>query len=175
MAKHDDQFKLTVVQDYLSGSEGFEKVAMRYGMDKSLLRKWVDCFRLHGEVGLTRKKKRQDFSGSFKLSVLERIHQEGLSYRQAAAMFNVHAGNGTIAGGVRQYHEGGFEALEPKPRGGKKKMPVPTVSTPPKTPQSLAPSVLSVDERQELQKLRQANEYLVAEAAYLKKLKALVR
>lgn len=138
-------------------------------MDKSLLRKWVDCFRLHGEAGLARKKKRQYFSGSFKLSVLKRIRQEGLSYRQAAAMFNVHGGNGTIASWVRQYHEGGLEALEPKPRGGKKKMPIPTFPPPAETLQPSAPSALSVDERQELQKLREANEYLLAEVAFLKK------
>ncbi|MDF3874404.1 transposase, partial [Pseudomonas putida] len=40
MSKYSDQFKLTAVQAYLEGGEGFRTVARRFAVDFSLLRRW---------------------------------------------------------------------------------------------------------------------------------------
>ncbi|MFJ2523029.1 transposase, partial [Pseudomonas capeferrum] len=41
MGKYTEQFKLTAISAYLDGSDGFRKVAQRFGIDVSLLRRWV--------------------------------------------------------------------------------------------------------------------------------------
>jgi transposase InsO family protein/transposase-like protein len=90
MGKYTDQAKLAAVKDYCSGEGGLKSVARRHGVDATLLRQWVAGYRALGEAGV-RTKKREFFSYSaeFKLSVLERMREEGLSRRQAAALFNI--------------------------------------------------------------------------------------
>ncbi|WP_425374519.1 hypothetical protein [Mesorhizobium waimense] len=44
-------------------------------------------YQAHGDAGLLGKYGRYD--AAFKLSVLERMWEEGLSYRQTAALFNI--------------------------------------------------------------------------------------
>src|SRR3546814_4718581 len=54
--------------------------------------------------------KRRYFSPEFKLSVVQRCQQEGLSCRQAAALFNLRKLS-LVAEWVRRYEKGGMEAL----------------------------------------------------------------
>lgn len=170
MARHDLDFKRTVVRDYLEGTAGFRVLATKHGIDRSTVRQWVDVYRQHGEDGLRRKARGQGvhYSAQDKLKALKRMWREGLSYRQMGALLNLRGGTGIISRWERQYHEGGLEALEPTRRGRPKKMSAP------KPPQS-KPSSAPVDESQALKALRKENEYLRAEVAYLKKLDALVR
>ena len=171
MARHDLDFKRTVVRDYLEGTSGFRVLATKHGIDRSTVRQWVDVYRQHGDAGLRRKAQGQGvyYSAKDKLKALKRMWREGLSYRQMGAFLNLRGGTGIIGRWERQYHEGGLEALEPMRRGRPKKMPAPQ---PPKPSKS---SSTPVDESKALQALRKENEYLRAEVAYLKKLDALVR
>lgn len=164
MAKHDERLKLEVVQKYLSGSVGQRALAQQYGVGRSCLRKWVNAHREHGESAL--HKKRSEYSAQFKISVLQRMKQQGLSQMQVAALFDLRGGAGAVSKWLRQYHEGGPEALKPKPRDRPKKMPTP------KPPKNLLPQA---DDASALETLRKENEYLRAEVAYLKKVRALVR
>lgn len=164
MAKHDERLKLQVVRQYLSGSAGQRELAERYGVGRTTLRSWIDRYRVHGAQSLRRKY--AEYSVAFKLSVLGRMEREALSRQQAAAMFDIRGGGGVVTKWLRQYHEGGPEALNPKPRGRPKKMPTP------KPPKDLPPQS---DEASALEALRKENEYLRAEVAYLKKVQALVR
>ncbi|MEN5217781.1 transposase, partial [Pseudomonas pudica] len=41
MGKYTEQFKLTTITAYLEGNRGFRKVAQHFGIDFSLLRRWV--------------------------------------------------------------------------------------------------------------------------------------
>ncbi len=169
MARYDEAFKRAVVQEYLTGRDGFRALAPKWDVDPSTIRKWVEIYRQHGDAGLSRKTQGVYYSAQFKLLALKRMWREELTYRQATAVFNLRGGTGVIAGWERQYHEGGPKALEPKRRGRPKKMPAPKPPRPPK------PSTVPADESQALQALRQENEDLRAEVAYLKKLDALVR
>jgi len=166
MASYGFDVKKAAVQEYLAGPKGFRALEPKYGVDQATIRKWVDIYREHGDAGLVRRRNRTHYSAQFKLSVLERIQCQALSYRQAVALFNLRGGTGVIAGWQRKYHEGGPQALEPMRRGRPKKMPAPKPSK---------PSSIAIDESQALQALRKENEYLRAEVAYLKKLDALVR
>lgn len=164
MTKYDESFKLEVVQSYLSGAIGAQRLAVKYVLDPGTVRRWVEHYRQHGEQGL--RKKYSHYDEHFKLSVLHRMWQEDLSCRQVGALFDLRGGTNVVVKWDRLYHEGGLDALKPKPRGRLKKMTVP------KSPPEPLPS--PSEDMRTLEQLRKENEYLRTEVAYLKKLSALV-
>ena len=161
MTKHADSLKIELVRLYLSGSTGLRELAARHGVGRTTLRSWALRYRELGTEGLARKKP-SDYSAQFKLSVLRRVHDEALSRQQAAAMFNLRGGGAVVTKWQRQYDEGGLQALESKPKGRPRKMPKPEDRPPP-----------PCDDARTLKELREENEALRAEVAYLKKLRAL--
>lgn len=162
MARYDEDFKIEVAKQYLSARIGARSLAAQYGLDHGTVRRWAERYRQHGEAGLRKKFSR--YSARFKLSVLRRMWREELSCRQVSALFDLRGGHSTVTVWERLYHEGGLDALKPKPRGRPKTMPAPK---PPK------PLPLPTEEAGSLEQLRKENEYLRAEVAYLKKLRAL--
>lgn len=169
MAKHDFWFRLQVVQSYRAGDKGYVGVAREHGLDKATVRKWVQSYELHGEAGL--KPKHSRYSAQFKLDVLQSIAQEQLSHTRACARFGLRGGTGVIAAWQRQYHEGGLEALKAKRKGRPPNMKTnkpASASVPSNRAQSEMP-----DAQRSLQDVLKENEYLRAEVAYLKKLRAL--
>jgi len=161
MTKYDERFKLKVVEQYLSGLEGVKRLAARHGLSSGDLNRWIAAYKRHGKAGL--RHKGASYDASFKLLVLKRMWRNQWSLGQAAAEFDIRC-PGHIGKWERQYHEGGFDALNSKPRGRPKKM---TTAEPPKSQPS--PS----EDTRTLEQLRKENEYLRAEVAYLKKLRAL--
>src|SRR5690606_13406392 len=162
MAKYSEDFKLSVVLGYEAGNGGYRALSQRFGVDHATVRRWIKSYQMHGVEGLRKKSSR--YSAQFKLLVLQRIQQDELSVRQALALFNIRGGVGVITEWKRRYHEQGLAGIQPKPRGRPKKM---IDSKPPK---SVTPLVEDTRSREELVK---ENEYLRAEVAYLKKLRAL--
>jgi transposase len=55
-------------------------------------------------------KKFSSYDASFKLSVLQRMWDDGLSYRQAAAIFNIR-NKSCLVDWEKRYERGGLEAL----------------------------------------------------------------
>jgi transposase len=163
MAKHSEQLKLKLVKQYLAGAAGTGVLAQEYGVARTSLRRWIAAYEQHGREGL--RKKYCDYDAQFRMSVLRHMWQQNLSQQQVAAMFDIRC-PGHIARWERQYHDGGIDALAPRPRGRRKKMTQPDHEKP--TEES-AP-----DERTREQLLKE-NEYLRAEVAYLKKLDALLQ
>lgn len=94
------------------------------------------------------------------------MQRENLSRMQIQAILGIRD-PGAISRWERQYHEGGFPALLPRPKGRPPKMPISLPAKP--TPPDSEP-----DTRTREQLLKE-NEYLRAEVAYLKKLDALIR
>ena len=163
IAKYDEIFKRSVVQDYLAGGGGYKGLASKYGVTYGQIRNWVGFYRLNGDKGLT--KKFSHYSAEFKLHILEYMWREELSFTQTIHLFDLRGGGGVVSAWQRKYHEGGITALAPKPRGRPKQM------------KSLEPQkpIEKPTEAKTLQELQRENEYLRAEVAYLKKLDALVR
>lgn len=157
MTKYDEQFKLSVVQEFEAGGLGSTAVGRRHGVDEATVRAWVARYGQHGVSGL--QKKHSHYSAEFKLSVLQRMWREDLSGRQVASLFNL-GGHPTVALWERQYHAG---TLEPRPRRPR------TMKTPPPTPPP------EPEDTRTLKALRKENERLRAEVAYLKKLDALIQ
>jgi transposase len=163
MTKYNEQFKRAVVQQYMSGTAGYKSVAQRHDLGHSTVRKWVAFHRRHGEAGLA--KKFSHYSAAFRLSVLQHMWDNHLSYVQAAAEFNIRNA-GSIGQWERSYHSGGIDALNPRVRGRPKKMPD---SQPPKA------QLPSDDESRTREELVAEVNHLRMEVAYLKKLRALVQ
>jgi transposase len=164
MAKYDEKFKSALVQEYLSNGGGYRALSAKYGVGYGQIRRWVSSYRQNGDNGLI--KKFSHYSAEFKLSVLQRMWREDLSFSQTVALFDLRGGSTVVSGWERKYHAGGITALAPKPRGRPKKM---------KSPELPKPSCEQPQESKTLQELQRENEYLRAEVAYLKKLDALVR
>jgi transposase len=164
MAKYDECFKLRVVQQFLDGKAGVKAIAKQSGLAHAMVRRWVESFQRHGANGL--KKKFSHYSAEFKLSVLQHIWDNELSYGQAAIHFNIR--NASVLGvWERSFRSGGLDALQPRPRGrpGKSKMSAPTIKT--ETPPE--------DDKRSREELLAEVGQLRMEVAYLKKLRALVQ
>lgn len=165
MNKYSEQQKLDAVETYRSGELGLRKTAELHGVNVASLRIWVAAFDAIGIAGIQRKR-RQAYDLKFKLEVLRRIEIDGLSHRQAAALFNIR-GFSRIAGWERTYQKDGVAGLMPsqKPfQRGSAADNAPAASS--DTEDADAPS---------RQKLLDELETLRAENAYLKKVRALVQ
>lgn len=166
MKKHTAQFKLSVVEHYLNGLDGYQAVAQHHGVGRVLVRRWVAFYRCHGAEGL--KKKYAKYSADFKLSALQHMWDNKLSYAATAAIFDIR-GQCFLGIWERSFREGGIDALKPIPRRRSNKMPEAETSNP------LSPAPAPADETRTREELVTELNYLRMENAYLKKLKALVQ
>lgn len=165
MKKHTEQAKLSVVEDYCSGSAGHREVAHYHGVNSSSLRKWIAAYQALGAEDLKSKRKK-NYSPGFKLNALQRMREEDLSHRQVAALFDIRKSE-IIGEWERRYDEGGLEALSQQPGSRlQKKM---TSLIPPIQLESSDDEPGTHDDL--LAELRQ----LRMEIAYLKKFEALVQ
>lgn len=114
--KYTEQGKLSVFEDYCSGSTGHREVAHRHGSNGSPLRKWIAAYQALGAASL-KSKRTKNYSAEFKLNVLQRMREEELSYLQVAALFDIRK-SGIIGECERRYDEGGLEVLYRQPGGG---------------------------------------------------------
>lgn len=160
--KHTEQFKLTAVERYLKGTEGYGLVAKAFGIEKTMLRRWVAWYRHHGDAGLSGKS--GPYDPAFKLSVLQHMWDNALSYTQAAAVFNVR-NTQSVADWARRYRDGGVDMLERSRKRPRILMQAPTTK----------PDIPPGDDKRSREELLDELEYLRAENAYLKKLDALVQ
>ena len=156
--KYSDEFKLQVVEEYLSGkSGGHQQVGKKYGIHRSLVQTWVQLYEKNGLKGIISSSGM--YSGEFKVYVIEYMHKHNMSLRATAYSFCI-PNHYTVAKWERIYYEDGPEALL-KDRRGRKNMEKKRSSKPKKNVNE------NEDLLAEVQRLRMENEYL-------KKLNALV-
>ncbi len=85
MAKYNFEFKMKVVQEYLSGEGGVAFLSKKYSIpSKRDLRKWIAVYNEFGADGLIRKRKNQTYSLEFKLNVVELYLTTEVSYQELA-------------------------------------------------------------------------------------------
>ena len=164
MSKYSASFKERVVAFYGGGDRSYAAVGLEFGIDHSTVRKWIGLHAAHGSAGLT--KKHSVYDASFKLSVLQRMWTEGLSYRHTAAIFNIRNAS-CLANWELCYAQAGIEGLAPRRKGRPPRM---------KTPE--APSEMAdplADSAKSREELLAELAYLRMENAYLKKLEALTQ
>ncbi len=163
MAKHSLDLKVEVSKFVLSGPDGYKRVAARYGLSPSMVRRWAAAYKLHGLSGL--KKPYSPYSIEFKHQAILSVLSDGLSIGEAMLKYNIPACT-TLPTWIKLYNEGGTDALQTKPRGR------PRMSKQKKSSPIPASKPLQEMTREEL--LEELEDRRV-EVACLKKLKALVQ
>ncbi|MDB5743288.1 MAG: transposase family protein [Polaromonas sp.] len=161
MEKYKIEFKLKVVKSFLAGEGGAKLLARQWSVPEEKIRTWVSHYRLHGAGGL--RPKRSTYSAQFKLLVLSHQDRAQLSSRQVAAVYDIRNPNQVVVW-RRNLDEGGVQALGNSKQGRTNMKPKRRCPAPPAT-------VIT----DSAQALREENERLRAEVAYLKKLQALIR
>ncbi|EPQ5084586.1 helix-turn-helix domain-containing protein [Acinetobacter baumannii] len=66
MAKYSQEFKLKVVEHYLSG-HGDSVTGQLFNVHRSDVQKWSKAFKLYGLAGLERRRSKTTFTVEFKL------------------------------------------------------------------------------------------------------------
>ena len=156
---YSTELKLEIVQRYKKGDISLKALAEQYHVNKGDIQKWRNAYLEHGTAGLCTT--HGTYTGAFKVSVVEYMHNTGASIRQTAAHFNIPSPP-TVGSWERIYYERGKEALYEERRGRASKMGNKKDRKPKKD--------INVNEDllAEVQRLRMENEYL-------KKLNALVQ
>ena len=162
MSKYSKEFKLAVINHYLSTRDGFRSTAALYEVNPAFIKKWVYAFKIHGQSSLI--KGHTTYTDIFKHAVLQYMAEHQLSINQTAAHFNI-ASPATLGRWQKLYNEGGVAALQAKPKG-RAPMPKPFK---PFTPTNKPVTQMTPEE------LMQELEYRRMETDYLKKLEALAQ
>lgn len=161
MAKYSNDFKLTVVQEYLKGPLGYLLLAQKYNIpNMSQIIRWVRAYQAFGENGLRRKVKKKVYPVQFKLDVLHFMKKTGASYQDTAIQFDMNNPELILSWNSRFLKEG-IEGLKEKVKGRS------SVSKKPKATPLDQDKIISREAQ-----LERENELLRLELAYLKKLNA---
>lgn len=159
MSKYSNEFKLEVVKYCVEGNHSTRGAARDFKMPShTSLKEWIKKYKKHGPEGLIKQPK-SSYSGDFKQSVVEYMHNNHLSATETAIQFRVQTA--VVLKWERIYYEEGPQGLYIERRGRSKNM-----SSKPKK-KNLNKEV-EEDLIAENQRLRMENEYL-------KKLNALVQ
>lgn len=159
MAKYSLETKLKAVKDVLELNMSASAVAKSLNTVHAIIQRWVARYEEFGIDGLSMKS--GTYSGDFKVSVVEYIHENNVSLFRAATHFGIPS-DATVGNWERIYWEDGPEALYKDNRGRKCKM------AKDKTEKPKMDKQVEEDLIAEVQRLRMENEYL-------KKLNALVQ
>ena len=154
--KHSTEERLLAVQKCLKGYAP-KAVGRELGLDEHHVREWLLRYEQEGIVGLQKgPMKHADFAE--KCKIVCECAEKGVPLHRICA--ENHVSRSAVESWTRIYKKGGYEALRDiKPQGkGRKGMGRPKKQEP----------------QTELERLRYENEYLRAEVALLKKVKALV-
>ena len=162
--KYDWKFKLRCVEDYKQG-RWTEKPEWSDASVKTFhekIRIWCRTYDQYGLDGLKHEPSNKDWSAEERFELVAKV-LAGSSIKSVAVEAGIN--DGQLSRWVRRYRLYGYDGLQLR-KGRKPKDP--TMNEKPK------PKELTASEKEELILLRRQNEYLRAENAYLKKLRALI-
>ena len=166
MAKYDFDFKLRIVRDYLAGKASTRTLSHQYGLpNHAQLERWVRRYQTHGEEGLKRSRKRQQYSFEFKLQVVELYLTTEMSYQELAIRVGMKNPT-TISQWVSNYRAAGVESLKEKPKGRRREVDKKKLS-------KEQPKELPDEKAEYLKQLEEENRRLRIENAFLKELRRL--
>lgn len=167
--KHNFEFKMKVVRDYLDGEGGYKYLGKKYSIHHSLVKEWIVQYNQFGDEGLAKSMTHTHYSGEFKRAVLQYRQENQLSYRETAIHFGIKS-NSIIANWQRKLLDGGPNALDSR-LGRPRKYMVKDDKKKDKHVDRNQP--LNETEREELERLRAQLRRSELENIILKKLKAL--
>jgi Transposase and inactivated derivatives len=159
--KYSLEFKRRVARHYLESGEGAQRTGDRFGIDHGTVRRWVEHYKVRGDAGFLVRAGHT--SAEYKETVILSMWDNGDSSRKAAARFGI-AASCTVSRWERLYREGGIIALQNKPKG-----------RPPLSEKKTGTDNKVTAPHPEFKTIEEELEYLRAENAYLKKLRALIQ
>lgn len=168
--KYSIELKLKIINEYLTGDDGFRMLGAKYNISRSLIRTWVDQYKNNGVQGLTAGMTKSTYSKSFKLTVLQHRLEHQLSYRETAEIFDI-PNFSLIAQWQSKYNQYGILGLETKLKGRSSKSMKQNTSK----QKRKKLETLNETEREELERLRVENRKLEVAIALEKKLQSLAR
>lgn len=152
MSKYSKDFKLKVVSFYFDNNCGCTYIANQFNIpSKSIVDRWVNRVKEHGEQGLEKNFK-SSYSGDFNKNVIEYMHKNNLSASEAACYFKLGC-VATITKWEHIYNEKDIQALYEEKRDRKKKMKL-------KSTKNKSANVTEKDLLKENKRLRMENAYL---------------
>ena len=165
--KYTYEFKLQVVNEYLSGKGSYEFLANKFGIsDKSLLRNWVSLYQKNGQQALFRKREKGKYDFQFKRHAVQWYLTTEISYRELALQLDIST-PALLCRWVSDFRRYGIDGISDKPKGRSSVMPK-KKEFPKKEP---VEAICSDTER--IKELEQKVLYLEIENAYLKELRRL--
>lgn len=156
--KHPFHIRLAAVEHYMAGKSGIKETARLFSVGKSPLTRWLRAYRRQGKAGLEDRPART-YTAEFRLRVVRYVAKNRCSYAEASSRFAI-PNESLILNWMRRYRRGGAKALHTA-------RPGPAMSQKKYVPGAKPFSEMTPKE------LQRELEYLRAENAYLKKLKAL--
>ena len=110
MSKYSKEFKLEVIKYCIEGNHSAKDAMRKFNLPtKSSVLLWINRYKKHGIEGLFRNPK-GSYSGDFKVSVIEYMHNKHLSLSETAIHFNL-SYDQVVARWERIYYEEGPQAL----------------------------------------------------------------
>lgn len=175
MAKYSYEFKRKIVEEYLGRKAGYKTLAMKYQIDHSQIRRWVNNYKQFGDEGLMRSRNNREYSVEFKLEAITRYETSECSYQQLALELGL-TNPSMIVNWRRKYREEGIEGLRPHKRGrpvtktdDRNQVPKPSTKKEPLD----APTREALENR--IKELEAENRKLTIQKMYLEQLRSLER
>ena len=156
--KYPWHIRLAAVQHYMTGHSTIKETASLFSVGRTPLTRWLRAFRRQGKAGLEDRPARA-YTAKFRLCVVRYVIENRCSYAEASARFAI-PNESLILDWMRRYRKGGDKALHSA-------RPGPAMSQKKYIPGAKPFSEMTPKE------LQRELEYLRAENAWLKKLKAL--
>lgn len=156
--KYPFHIRLAAVLHYMKGQSSIKETARLFSVGRMPLTRWLRAYRHQGKAGLEDHPTRV-YTSAFRLRAVRYVTECGYSYAEASARFAI-PNESLIIDWAKRYRKGGAQALNtarPGPAMSQKKF---------------IPNSRPLNEMTPAELLREL-EYLRAENAYLKKLKAL--
>jgi transposase len=160
MARFTAEEKIQAVKRYIDGTEGHKTIAKAIGVSHGVFFNWIQQYQYHGEQAF--EKRYTTYTVEDKLEVLQYMIENGTSFSETAAIFNIPAPS-TLTMWHKQFRLEGIDALKPKKKG-RTSMKKDNKKNIQKQPEEGSVESLQA----EVERLRMEN-------AYLKKLNALVQ
>ena len=115
MSKYNFDTKLQIVADYIAGEGGYKRLAKKYQIDVSNIKRWIHHYQDFGLEGLYRKTSKRHFPVETKLYAIELYLETDLSYREVGIKLNINNPS-LIANWLRTFKLKGIDGLS-KPIG----------------------------------------------------------
>jgi len=86
---HSAEWKIKVIEEYLSGQGSCAYLAKMYGIGKKTLEDWVHRYREQGASGFVKKKGNAHYSKEFKMMCIEAVFRREGSVDDIVAKYNI--------------------------------------------------------------------------------------